>query len=396
MMMLSENIRMAFSSMAGNKLRTFLSLLGIMIGVASVVAILNLGRSVSESISESFEIGGLDTVNVMPRGSARETMIFTEEFAYDLMDEIDGVREVLPTVSSIANVRNRQEIEEGVQIQGVTSGYFASNALTLMDGEFFEAIDNINRRQVCVIGPELAEELFPGEDPVGSYLSVFRNQSKSFLVIGVLEERDESLGASYNTSLFMPYNTFVQRFMRTDQVGTYVVKVAEGYDATEVADDLERYLDEIAGEDYYRIFSPATIKEMSDSVMSTFSAFLAAIAAISLLVGGIGIMNIMLVSVVERTGEIGIRKALGATPRMIRSQFLVESVTLSLSGGLIGLVLGTALSLAAVNIAGWSLHISSGAIAISLGFSLIIGVFFGWYPAAKAARLEPMEALSKE
>ena len=396
MMMLSENIRMAFSSMVGNKLRTFLSLLGIMIGVASVVAILNLGRSVSESISESFEIGGLDTVNVMPRGTARETMIFTEEFAYDLMDEIEGIRKVLPTVSSIANVRNRQEIEEGVQIQGVTSGYFASNALELMDGEFFGAIDNINRRQVCVIGPELADELFPGEDPVGNYLSVFRRQSKSFLVIGVLAERDESLGTSYNTTLFMPYNTYVQRFMRTDQVGTYVVKVAEGYDATAVADDIEGYLDEIAGEDYYRIFSPATIKEMSDSVMSTFSAFLAAIAAISLVVGGIGIMNIMLVSVVERTGEIGIRKALGATPRMIRSQFLVESVTLSLSGGLIGLALGTALSFAAVNIAGWSLHISSGAVIISLGFSLIIGVFFGWYPAAKAARLEPMEALSRE
>ena len=395
-MMLSENIRMAFSSMAGNKLRTFLSLLGIMIGVASVVAILNLGRSVSESISESFEVGGLDTVNIMPRGAARETMIFTEEFAYDLIDEIDGIREVLPTVSSIANVRNRQEIEEGVQIQGVTSDYFASNALELMDGEFFRAMDNINRRQVCVIGPELAEELFPGEDPVGNYLSVFRRQSKSFLVIGVLAERDESLGASYNTTLFMPYNTYVQRFMRTDQVGTYVVKVAEGYDATDVADDIERYLDEIAGEDYYRIFSPATIKEMSDSVMSTFSAFLAAIAAISLVVGGIGIMNIMLVSVVERTGEIGIRKALGATPRMIRSQFLVESVTLSLSGGLIGLALGTALSYAAVNIAGWSLHISSGAIIIALGFSLIIGVFFGWYPAAKAARLEPMDALSRE
>ncbi len=394
--MLGEDIRMALASMAGNRLRTFLSLLGIMIGVASVVAILNLGRSVTESISESFEIGGLDTVNVMPRGQARETMIFTEEFAYDLMEEIEGIREVLPTVSSMANVRKGQEISEGVQVQGVTSGYFPSNALELDEGAFFGPIDNINRRQVCVIGKELAEELFPAGDALGSYVSVFRNQAKSFLVIGILAERDESLGASYNSTLFMPYNTYVQRFRRTDQVGTYVVKVAEGYDATAVADDIEGYLDEIAGSDYYRLFSPATVKEMSDSVMSTFSMFLAAIAAISLVVGGIGIMNIMLVSVVERTGEIGIRKALGASPKAIRMQFLVESVTLSLSGGLIGLAAGTALSFAAVSLAGWSLHISLGAIAVSLLFSLFIGVFFGWYPAAKAARLQPMEALSRD
>lgn len=395
-MMVRENIRMAIASMAGSRLRAFLSLLGIMIGVASVVAILNLGKSVTESMSSSFEVGGLDTISIMPRGAARETMIFTEEFAYSLMNEIDGIREILPVVSSAANVRNGQEISEGVMIQGVTSGYFASNSLETADGEFFSAIDNINRRQVAVIGPELADELFPGENPVGKYVSVFRHQAKSFQVIGVLKERDESQGTSYNYALFMPYNTYVQRFRRTDQVGTYVVKTAEGYDATDVADDIEMYLDEIAGSDYYRIFSPATIKEMADSVMSTFSMFLAAIAAISLVVGGIGIMNIMLVSVVERTGEIGIRKALGATPLMIRSQFLVESVTLSLSGGLLGLLIGTVLSIAAVNIAGWPLHISFGAIAVSLAFSLAIGIFFGWYPAAKAARLEPMEALQRD
>lgn len=395
-MMLRENILMALASMAGNRLRTFLSLLGIMIGVASVVTILNLGRSVSESISESFEIGGLDTVNIMPMGVARETMIFTEEFAYDIVREVDGIKEILPTVSSSANVRNGQEIISGVQVQGVTSGYFASNALETSDGEFFEVVDNINRRQVCVIGAELAEELFPEGNPVGKYISVFRRQAKSFLVLGVLNERDESLGASYNNALFMPYNTYTQRFRRTDQVGTYVVKVADGYDATVVAKDLETYLDQISGEDYYRIFSPATIKEMSDSVMSTFSIFLAAIAAISLVVGGIGIMNIMLVSVVERTGEIGIRKALGATPKQIRSQFLVESVTLSISGGMIGLIIGTILSFAAVSIAGWTLYISAGAVIVSLSFSLIIGMFFGWYPAAKAARLEPMEALQRE
>ncbi len=394
--MVRENIVMALSSMAGNRLRTFLSLLGIMIGVASVVTILNLGRSATESMNASFELGGLDTVSVMPTGSARETLIFTEEFAYSLLAEIDGIREVLPVVSSSANIRRGQEIEESVTVQGVTSDFFAENSLSVSNGEFFTAMDNINRRQVVVIGSELAEELFGEEDPVGQYVSIFRTQAKSFQVIGVLSERDEAQGTSYNDAAFIPYNTYVQRFRRTDQVGMYVVKVATGYSATDVADDIGDYLDEIAGSDYYRIFSPATIKEMADSVTNTFSTFLAAIAAISLLVGGIGIMNIMLVSVVERTGEIGIRKALGATPRMIRSQFLVESMTLSLSGGCIGLLLGTILSIIAVNFAGWSLHISIPAIVIALGFSLIIGVFFGWYPAAKAASLEPMEALNKE
>ena len=394
--MIAENARMAISSMAANRLRTFLSLLGIIIGVASVVTILNLGRSVSESISEAFEVGGLDTINVMPMGNARETLIFTEEFAYDLMNEIDGIREVLPTVSSYANLRNRQETVEDVQVQGVTSGYFSSNALEVSEGEFFGAIDNINRRQVVVLGSELAEELFPSGNPVGKYVSIFRRQAKSFLVVGVLEEKDASMGTSYNDAAFMPYNTYTQRFRRTDQVGTYVAKIAEGYDATAVAEDIEDYLNEIVGSDYYRIFSPATIKEMADAVTGTFSSFLAAIAAISLVVGGIGIMNIMLVSVVERTGEIGIRKALGAAPKTIRSQFLVESVTLSLSGGLIGLVTGTLLSIAAVHVTGWALHISTAAIAVSMLFSAAIGIFFGWYPAAKAARLAPMEALTRE
>ena len=395
-MMLRENIRMALSSMAGNRLRTFLSLLGIMIGVASVVTILNLGKSASESISASFDAGGLDTVSIMPRGSARETMVFTEEFSYTLMNEVDGIREVLPVVSSYGNIRNGQEIAESVSIQGVTSGFFESNSLSAFSGELFRAIDNINRRQVVVLGSELAEELFPSGNPVGKYVSIFRRQAKSFLVVGVLEEKDASMGTSYNDAAFMPYNTYTQRFRRTDQVGTYVAKIAEGYDATAVAEDIEDYLNEIVGSDYYRIFSPATIKEMADAVTGTFSSFLAAIAAISLVVGGIGIMNIMLVSVVERTGEIGIRKALGAAPKTIRSQFLVESVTLSLSGGLIGLVTGTLLSIAAVHVTGWALHISTAAIAVSMLFSAAIGIFFGWYPAAKAARLAPMEALTRE
>ena len=393
--MLRENIKLALFSMAANKMRTLLSLLGIMIGVASVVAIMTLGQSATDSINEALEIGGIDMVTVMPMGSARELEIFDETFGNTLMQNVSGIDSVLPSASSTVNLRNGQETIRGT-VNGVYSSYFDVNNLELQDGEFFSAMDNINRRQVVVLGSSLAEDLFPAGSPVGQYISIFRRQAKSFLVIGVLSDKEATQGSSYDYSLFMPYNTYVQRFRRTDQVGTYIVKTADGYDATEIADSIERYLNEIAGSDYYRIFSPATIKEMADSVMSTFSAFLAAIAAISLVVGGIGIMNIMLVSVVERTGEIGIRKALGATPGAIRSQFLVESVTLSLSGGLLGLLIGSAISYAAVRAAGWTLHLSLGAVAISLLFSLAIGVFFGWYPAAKAARLAPMEALSRE
>lgn len=394
--MVYENIKLAIRSMTSNRLRTFLSLLGIVIGVASVVTIMNLGESATRSMSAAFDAGGLNTVSVMPTGAARETMIFTEEFAYTLMNEVDGIKEVLPVVSSGANVRYRAEISESAPVYGVTSGYFSSNSLEAMEGRLFSASDNITRRQVAVIGSELASDLFPAGDAVGSYISVFRHQAKSFEVIGVLAEKDESLGASYNNALFMPYNTYVERFRRTDQVGMYSIKTAEDADAITVADDIEEYLDTIIGDDYYRIFSPASMKEMVDEVNGTFSAFLAAIAAISLAVGGIGIMNIMLVSVSERTGEIGIRKALGASPGVIRMQFLVESAVVSTAGGVIGLLLGCILSVIGCRMSGWMVSLSPEAIVIALCFPIAIGIFFGWYPAAKAAMLPPMEALSRE
>ncbi len=395
-MMVSENIRMALRSMASSKLRTFLSLLGIVIGVASVVAIMNLGQSAAESMSASFDVGGLNMITVRPRGRGRETMIFTEDFSYTLQNEIDGVQEVLPLVSSTANVRQRDEIAESVVVQGVTSGYFASNSLEAENGRLFSVEDNISRRQVAVIGTALAEDLFPAGNAVGSYVSVMRNQSKSFLVVGVLASHDTSQGSSFDDALFMPYNTYTERFRRTDRVGSYSIKVKDGYDAVSVAEDIEDYLDRVAGNDYYRLFSPATVKAMADEVTGTFTVFLAAIAAISLAVGGIGIMNIMLVSVSERTGEIGIRKALGAAPSVIRKQFLSESVVVSASGGLIGLILGIIISVAGALISDWIPVISSGAVTVAVGFPILIGIFFGWYPAAKAASLQPMEALQRE
>lgn len=393
--MFLENIKLALTSMLTNKMRTFLSLLGIVIGVGSVVAILNLGQSANKSINESMQIGGIDMVNVMPTGWTRDTMIFDEEFSQNFQKNVDGISLVLPTVSSSANVRYGQEILNA-SITGVTSDYFAGNNLELLDGDFFTAEDNITRRQVVVLGHDIAEDLFPAGGAVGNYISIFRNQAKKYLVVGVLDEKDTTIGASYNNAAFIPFNTYDQRFRNVSQVSSYILKVADGYSAITVADDVELYLETVSSSDDFIVYSPAQIVEMADQVTTIFSSFLAAIAAISLLVGGIGIMNIMLVSVIERTREIGIRKALGATPRTIRGQFLVESITLTITGGILGILFGGFISYLIVNAAGWTLAFSWPAVVLALGFSTLVGVFFGWYPAAKASRLDPIAALSYE
>ncbi len=394
--MFFENLKLALSSMKTNKMRTFLSLLGIVIGVGSVVAILNLGQSANESILSSMEIGGLDMVNVMPMGRSRKTEQFDEEFADNFRKNVEGIEKVIVTVSSNAKIRYGHEIKT-VSVNGVTSDFFEANVLSFQEGEAFSALDNINRKQVVVLGHDLAEDLFPAGGAVGSYVSIFRNQSKKYLVVGVIEDKDTTLGASYNSSAYIPFNTYDQRFRKVSQVSSYTLKVRDGYDATAVADKVEDYLYELLGDDdYYMVYSPAQIVEMTNEITNTFSIFLAAIAAISLIVGGIGIMNIMLVSVVERTREIGVRKALGATPRTIQGQFLVESITLTLVGGLLGLAFGSVLSYAVVTAAGWSMHYSWIAIAVAIGFSAFVGIFFGWYPARKAAKLDPIEALSYE
>lgn len=394
--MFLENLKLALSSMANNKMRTFLSLLGIVIGVGSVVAILNLGQSATASINESMEIGGINMVKIMPSSNSRYSSIFDESFGDTLMQNVADIDKVLPMVSSVANIRNGQEIKSSISIQGVTSDYFEVNSLTLSDGSFFTSLDNINRRQVVVLGKTIADELFPVGGAVGQYVSIYRTQAKSYQVVGVLEEKDATLGSSYNSAVFIPYNTYDQRFRKISQVQSYTVKVSDGANAIQVSNQIEAYLNETVGSDNFSIFSPASLVEMANQITSTFSLFLAAIAAISLIVGGIGIMNIMLVSVVERTREIGIRKALGATPKTIRGQFLVESITLTVFGGIIGLVLGGVISYAVVTVAGWNLHLSYAAVFLALGFSTFVGVFFGWYPAMKASKLDPIDALSYE
>ena len=395
--MFFENIKLALKSMWASKLRTMLSLLGIVIGVASVVAILTLGQSATKSITDSLESGGLDTVSLYVVSGKKTSDTFTPEFGETLKRNVAGISEVLPQVNSSTRIRCRQTIKNS-SVYGVESDYARLMNYEVAQGSWFSAEDNIYKRQVVVLGSDVAEDLFPDGNAVGQYISIFRIQSKRYLVIGVMDDKDASLFASYNSSVFIPYNTYTQRFMKTSNVGSYSIKIDTdaGYEAINVSEDIQDYLDNLVGSDTFNVMSSATLSDMASSITDTLSTFLAAIAGISLLVGGIGIMNIMLVSVAERTKEIGIRKALGAAPRVIRGQFITEAVVLTSLGGLIGIILGTTLSKVITNIAGWNFHISIKSYIISVGFSMFIGIFFGWYPAKKASKLDPIEALNYE
>ena len=388
--MFLENLKLAFNSMFTNKMRTFLSLLGIVIGVGSVVTIMNLGESVKRSITDSMNIGGVDEITVIPMGS---NSVFSEEFAYSFQDNVYGIESVSAYVSTKATLRNGQETKSS-QVYGVTSSYIDDSAL--LYGETFSKANNLLREQVVILGYDLAEDLFPGGGAVGSYVSIYRSQAKQYRVIGVLEDTSGSVGSNTNSNAYIPFNTFDERLKKVTAVSQYTIKVKEGFSATDVSSEVKSYLSSVASSNDYYVSSAQELVDMTESVTGYLTTFLAAIAAISLLVGGIGIMNIMLVTVVERTREIGIRKALGATPKTIRSQFMVEATVLSIFGGIIGIVFGVVVSYVISSAAGWNLYFSLWAILISIGFSSAVGIFFGWYPAAKAAALDPIEALAYE
>ncbi len=393
--MVWENIHLALKAMGASKMRTLLSLLGIVIGVGSVIAILTLGQSATKSITQTIVEGGLETITIFPSRSDANVTEFDEEFSDVLIKNVSDIETVLPVNSSSALIRVEQE-STNATVSGVVSSYSSVLDYGVDEGEFFTMADNLSSRQVAVLGADIADELFPNQSAVGRYISIFRNQAKSYLVIGVMKEKDANFNLQYNSSVYIPYNTYTDRFVKPTYVGSYVIRVAEGSDALKVSDDVSTYLDSTVGSDAYRIFSPASLAEMATSITETFSSFLAAIAAISLLVGGIGIMNIMLVSVAERTKEIGIRKALGASPRVIMGQFITEAMVITLTGGLLGILLGTALSYFVAKAVDWQLFISYSSFLLAAGFSTLVGVFFGWYPAYKASKLDPIEALNYE
>jgi len=395
--MFFENIKLSFKDFAGNKLRTFLSVLGIVIGVASIITITTLGQSASVSIKNQVATMGLETINIFTRGNDSESRrIFTPELADKIKENVEGVKDAIPVNRSSMRLQRGRDTYQA-NVTAVSASFTNVFDYETENGKFITDEDDLRRKSVVVLGAEAAIKLFPDGDAVGKYIRIYRKQAKSFRVIGVMKTKTAVMGMDFDTSVYVPRRTYDQRLQHITRVRNYVIGTKKGGDVLSISKKIEDYLLKLTGdEESYKVVSPATIANIYTGITNTLNLFLTGIAAISLIVGGIGIMNIMLVSVAERTKEIGIRKALGATPKVIRGQFLVEAVVLTLFGGLIGIALGVGLSYIITLFLKWLFAPKFSAFLLAVLFSSAVGIFFGLYPAVQASRLQPVEALTYE
>ena len=393
-MKLTESLDLALKNIVSSKVRTILTMLGIIIGVAAVIVIVGLGNGLEGYVTDSFYDMGTNTltVTVMSRGSTRS---LDAEDMYDIVEENSEYLDLCsPTVTMAGYVKIGSETVDTTTSMGVSEDYLDIARLTIAQGRNLQYSDMATRAKVCVIGAYLNQAYFGGNG-VGQTLRV---GGQSLEVVGVLEQQGDTLeeGGS-DDCLYLPYTT-AERI--TGETSTYTITMKDENYIDESVAALEASLYAVfASDDYYTVTSMAEMLETMTSMINILVGVLAGIAAISLVVGGIGIMNIMLVSVTERTREIGIRKSLGAKERYIMQQFVIEAAATSALGGIIGILLGDGLSIVATavveRVMEESLTVSPtvGAVLMAFGISVGIGILFGYLPAKKAAQLNPIDAL---
>jgi putative ABC transport system permease protein len=401
-------IRVAFRALVRNKMRAALTMLGIIIGVAAVIAMVSIGQGAQASVQAQIEsIGtnllfvsaGAQNVGGVRSGTGDSgTNTLTVEDLEAIRREVPSVAMLTPTVNSRSQLVSGN-MNWNTQVQGVSEEYPGVRKWTVQTGEFFGEGDVRTAARVIVIGQTIADNLFPGMDAVGQTLRV---ANLPFRVIGVMTRKgQDQQGRDQDDVAFSPYTTVQKKILGSPRLQVaYVSAVSQDatYTAQQQITELLRQRHKLTSNEPndFTVRNMTDIAEAANETNNTMTILLACIASVSLLVGGIGIMNIMLVSVTERTREIGIRMAIGARSSAVRSQFLIESIVLSLTGGFIGIVLGIVLSLAIPQLLGWPTLISTLAIIGSVLFSVAVGVFFGYYPARKAAALDPIEALRYE
>ena len=420
---IGESIRVSLEGLRANKMRSLLTMLGIIIGIAAVIGILTVGNGLTGSITGSMSslgatnitvflqekaggMGGMETI--LGVASPEEEDLITDEMLEALRQRYgEAVAGISVSASAGSGVARDGRLYANVSLTGINEEYLAVNNTDLLAGRTIRQEDLDGRRSVCVVSDRLVENLYQGDADaaLGDEVRVELNgEYQSFRIVGIYEY-DASMSISFSaeedvtTSLYIPITTANHLTGSPEGYSTVTVQASAGTDSAAMAQSIREFLSRYYAnnEDYgVSAMAMSTMVESMSAIMDTLSIAISVIAGISLLVGGIGVMNIMLVSVTERTREIGIRKALGATNNDIRIQFVVESVIVCLIGGVIGILLGAVLGYVGSSLLSEACLPRPSYIALAVGFSMAIGVFFGYYPANKAARLDPIEALRYE
>ncbi|MBV7317111.1 ABC transporter permease [Shewanella sp. NIFS-20-20] len=405
-------IKQAFGEMHHHKLRTALTLLGMIFGVGAVVAMLSVGEGAEREALKTIESMGVRNLVIESKDIQGDGLKTVREHSIGLhLRDIEAIKATLPFIEQWSAERRVDVLSlfsasgrSDASVAAVTSSYFAMSSLDAAEGRLLEQTDGNHYRQVAVLGPEVARSLFPDGQALGQNIKI--NQ-QWFKVVGVLASGELSqsniagvkLGGERN-KVFIPLNTALKKLHFTplsDQLSSIKLAVSDGVDPSLAAQSVQHlFTRRHGGENDFTVIVPADLLAQHQQTQTIFNIVMACVAGISLLVGGIGIMNIMLATILERTGEIGLFRALGAKQSDIARQFLIESTVISATGGIIGLLVGLVLALAIATAAGWPVAWSLSSILLALGVCMAVGVGFGFYPAKKAAKLDPIVALQRD
>ncbi len=384
-----QSFKLAIKSLKSSKMRAFLTMLGIIIGVASVIILVSIMNGLSNEMTSRFEDMGTNTitVNVMGRGTNRSLAVADVEKL--IADNPDYLDQYSPRVNASVTAKYDTSSVD-TTVNGVNECFDEMQSIAVTNGRFVQYIDCERRQKICVIGTYLVQELYGGRDPVGETLKI---NGSAYTVVGVLEEEADSEESSEDDIIYVPYTT-ATRLTGSASIGTYFITAVNTDNIDTTMTIIKNKLYSVFGdEDAYRVTSMSEMIDMVDEMTGSIALVLVGIAGISLVVGGIGIMNIMLVSVTERTREIGIRKSLGAKRKDIMRQFIIEAATTSSVGGIVGIIFGIAAAYVAGMLMDMSVAPSWNAVLIAFSVSVAIGMIFGYFPANKAAKMNPIDAL---
>lgn len=392
---IGQSFSLAVKSLMASKMRALLTMLGIIIGVSAVILISGMGKGLTNEVEEMFTSLGSNIVTVMALYQT-DTKYVNLDKLEDFVEETSGIKYYAPYISSSATVKITGE-DTRTTIYGTNEDYTSIRDRGIASGRSIQYLDVEREQKVCVVGSRVVTELF-GEDVtndelIGKYLKINGN---SFKIVGILEEKASGLAGGDDDQILIPY-TVAQKVFSTQYVNNFYFTYENGEVSEEVIDKIDRFFYNVYDDaDYYFIMDAQSMMEEMYDMLDTITSILVAIAGISLLVGGVGIMNIMLVSVTERTKEIGIRKAIGANQWDILSQFVIEAITTSVIGGSIGIILGIFFTGVASTVLGITGKVTLFSVLIAVGISSLIGIVFGYLPAKKAAEMHPIDALRHE